>query len=1037
VTNQDRQSSCPDAETLAAFAEGRLDAGTRREVIAHVESCDDCVSMLEILSDTIATRPATSARSRVWLIAAAAAVVAAIAAITAGVFRDRRATPMARLIELAPRDARPVEARLSGGFPWAAYRGPMRAEDASADPKQMQLVGMAGELVAKANRDRDAASQHAAGMALLVIDQPLAAVDRLRSAAQSSPNDAAAWSDLAAAQYAAALRLARPSLLPEGLASADRALKIDPRHAEGRFNRALLLERLGLTREARVAWQRYLEVDPSSPWAVEARQRIAKIDAMPSGAQFRRDLPRIESAAASGDAATLATLIGAHAQMSRAYAEVEILNRWAASKNDADLNVARAIGDALVKKSGESLLREAVRAIDASGPALAEAHAIYRRGRFAYSRRELAPALADLDRAAAEFSKRRSPMALVARYYAACVRFDQNDVAAARAALEGLLAEASLHPEFAALGAQIRWELALCRMVDGDWSGALPLLDESRSSFRRLDERYHLGFIESLLADTLLSLGRRDEGWAARTRAFAILSADDDPDRLPVSMKAAAQMEMRAGLLENARALLDAARASVTGNASDAIAADVLVHASLVSVALGDRDEAARTLRDASAAAERIADPAARELAKTHLDLAGAAAVLKGDPRHARAMLTRAIDAYRASGRTVFLPECYLLRARASDRADAIADLDAGIEALEHSRIRTGTIVGTGVLNAGVALYEDAIRLAAENSDVERALRYAERSRAQVAGATTSLRDVQAQLGDAAVLDVITLPDEIVTLCITARDAAMQRHRGREVTYDVVVRPFEAQIANARQLIVVADRATQSISFAALYDGATKRRLIERMPVSMAISAGALRRAHRPAAGSLLAVALPSGSANAGLPETAGEIAGITTLYRNAVTIAPDRATFAEFESEAPRADVIHIAGHTLSQSDDDGTALVFAKERVTWTSIATRPLPRAPIVVLAACNTLRQPLSPNVRAMTLGEGFLAAGATDVIGTLAPIPDVEARPLFESIHRHLAAGASPAEAVRAAQLEAISRGDDVWRAVTSLTRSTS
>ena len=63
-----------------------------------------------------------------------------------------------------------------------------------------------------------------------------------------------------------------------------------------------------------------------------------------------------------------------------------------------------------------------------------------------------------------------------------------------------------------------------------------------------------------------------------------------------------------------------------------------------------------------------------------------------------------------------------------------------------------------------------------------------------------------------------------------------------------------------------------------------------------------------------------------------------------------------------------------------------------------------------------------------------AAGATDVVGTLTPIADTDARELFLSIHRHLTAGDVPAEAVRAAQREAIARHSDAWRAVASLTR---
>ena len=1011
----------PGAETLAAFGEGRLPPDERARLIEHIEGCDDCVAALEAVNETMATRNVVGFRRRNWwLAAAAAAVVAGVLSLT--VLRERE--PMDRLIELVPRSARPVEARLSGAFPWAAYRGPMRAEDAQADPDRMKLIGTAGELVAAADREPSADAQQAAGVALLVIDQPMAAIARLRAAADASPNDARAWSDLTAAQYSAALRLNRAALLPEALASADRALRSDPRLPEGRFNRALILERLGLVQEARAAWDRYLEVDASSQWAAEARARLAKLGAKASAS---------------------------NAQKRRTFAEAETLGRWAEAMQRGDaagakreLEAARAAGAELVRTSGESLLSEAVRSAEMTTATLPEAHALYRRGRIAYSKRELDAARADLERAASLFGS--SPMSLVARYYAASVLFDRNDVALARQALEELLREADAHPHFIALGALVRWELALCLMVDGDWSGALPLLDESRTAFARLDERNHLGFIESLLADVLLSLGRPDDAWAARTRAFALLSEQGSGDRLPVSLKAAAQMEMRRGLLTTARAVLDVAHASAI--ASDAIAADVLVHSAMVDAALGDGGAAARSLREGAAAAGRIRDTTTRELAEAHLELAGAAAIVKSDPRRAREMLTSAIDAYRAKSRTVFLPECYLLRARAASSAgEAAADLESGIEALEHSRIRTGAVVGTGVLNAGVALFEDAIRLSADYGDVKRAFAYAERSRAQLGGAPSSITELQQHLGttDAAVLEIVALPEELVAICVTAGDAVMVRRPVRREAleelaarsaraaedkqsltqiYELVVRPFESHLARSRQLIVVADRALQSVPFAALYDETMRRYLVERMAVSMAMSAGALRQAGQPVLQQVLAVGLPSGESAAGLPESANEIAGVTALYPSAVTIAPDGATFAAFAGAAPRANVIHIAGHTERQSDDHGTALVFANGRVTWSAIASRPLPYAPIVVLAACESL-QPL---------GNGFLAAGASDVVGTLTPIADADAHDLFQSIHEHLAAGLAPADAVRAVQVEALTRRSGAWRSIASLTR---
>ncbi|HVR38357.1 MAG TPA: CHAT domain-containing protein [Thermoanaerobaculia bacterium] len=1012
------KSACPPTEILAMFADGRIPRSEVAPLVAHIDECEDCMATLEAANETLAT-VRTPFRARWWMAAAAALIAGVVSLFVINQLRAR--SPMDRLVRLMPAGIRLSEARLSGGFAWAAYRGPMRAENADDDPQHMQLIGAAGEIVANADRDHSADAQQAAGVALVVTDRPLQAVARLRTAVQASPNDAAAWSDLAAAQYAAALRLSRPSLLPEALVSADRALRIDARSPEARFNRALILERLGLAQEARAAWQHYLEVDSSSPWAAEARDRMKKIE---QGAD-NRGAP--------------------DAQRTRAYAEVETLGRWAESNSAHELSSARTIGDALIRRSGESLLREAVRAIDDATPSqraiLAEAHAAYRRGRIAYSRNQLDVARTELARAAEGFEEGGSPMRFVARYYAANVRFDQNDVDGASHALEVLLGE--LHPSYIALAAQVRWELALCLMVEGDWSGALPLLEASRDGFRRLEEHNHHGFLESLVADALLSLGRPDEAWSARTRAFALLSADGRGDRLPVCMQAAVQMELRSGRLETARALMDVERSAGRAIASDFVAADALIRSALINTRIGDVEAARASLREAEAASVRVADPSMRELARAHVQLATAAGLVSSDSARAENLLGHAIELYRASDRTVFLPECHLLRARAElhrgDRDAAARDLDEGVAMLERSRVRVGGVVGTGVLDAGEALFDEAIRLSLDRSDVSAALAYSERSRTQLRNdGIVTVPQLQTRLGTsgAAILQLIALPNELVAICVTARDAQVKRQPlAREAIeslvkrealaewYDLAIRPFDAMLAGARELIVVADRPMDAVPFAALYNSATHQYLVQRMPVSRAMSASALHPSTVDAEkGSLLAVALPSGEANAGLPETSREVAGIARLYPNAVTI--EDASFAAFNDAAPRANVIHIAGHTQRTTGDAGSALVFARERVTWSAIASHALPRAPIVVLAACESL-----------ALGHGFLAAGATDVIGTLTPVADADARELFQSIHHHLAAGAIPAVAVQQAQLEALARHSSAWRAVTSLTRS--
>lgn len=270
---------CPSDETLALFVTGDIDDATRKNVLAHIESCSDCMAAVlaanaHLEEERSALQPTgTSAlhESRWWLGAVAAAIIVAVIGFP---MLRQRSDPMARLVAVAPASARPVEPRLSGEFGWAPYRGPMRSGDSAIDVERMKLQGAAGEVLERAQRDHSPEAQRAAADALVLVDRPVDAIDRLRTIAEASPRDARVWNDLAAARYAAALQVERPSLLAEALAAADHALTADPKSVEALFNRALIVERMGLASEAKQAWLRYLEADSGSPWAAEARTHL-------------------------------------------------------------------------------------------------------------------------------------------------------------------------------------------------------------------------------------------------------------------------------------------------------------------------------------------------------------------------------------------------------------------------------------------------------------------------------------------------------------------------------------------------------------------------------------------------------------------------------------------------------------------------------------------------------------------------------------------------------------------------------------------
>ena len=302
---------------------------------------------------------------------------------------------------------------------------------------------------------------------------------------------------------------------------------------------------------------------------------------------------------------------------------------------------------------------------------------------------------------------------------------------------------------------------------------------------------------------------------------------------------------------------------------------------------------------------------------------------------------------------------------------------------------------------------------------------------------------------DTAVLEIVVLDDEVLTFCVTEDALAVGRVKsGRAKSdspmllrhparlYYATVRGVESAIARARHLIFVPDPMLDGVSFGALYDTRTRTHLIERFRVSMAISASSLQPAPHAKPGSVLAIALPSGESagTIGLPTITRELADVRSLYPR--SIGDERTSFAQLASSAASADVVHIAGHTQVRTGAAGAGLRFGeREWASWRNIAAARFDEKSTVVLAACETLRRPEYGQGFELSLGGGFLAAGAGDVIGTLDVIADEDAYEIFRSVHRELAAGADAAEAVRRAQIEALaSRRKMAWQSVAVLTR---
>jgi CHAT domain-containing protein len=94
-------------------------------------------------------------------------------------------------------------------------------------------------------------------------------------------------------------------------------------------------------------------------------------------------------------------------------------------------------------------------------------------------------------------------------------------------------------------------------------------------------------------------------------------------------------------------------------------------------------------------------------------------------------------------------------------------------------------------------------------------------------------------------------------------------------------------------------------------------------------------------------------------------------------------------------------------------------------------------VIVLSACGTQNARSSRAGGVAGLAYSFLGAGAPSIVGTLWSVDDLATHSLVVALHRQLAAGVSPARALRDAQLQALQSADPyarspvVWAAFTS------
>ena len=158
------------------------------------------------------------------------------------------------------------------------------------------------------------------------------------------------------------------------------------------------------------------------------------------------------------------------------------------------------------------------------------------------------------------------------------------------------------------------------------------------------------------------------------------------------------------------------------------------------------------------------------------------------------------------------------------------------------------------------------------------------------------------------------------------------------------------------------------------------------------------------------------------LPSSAAEAKDIHRLYGAGTLLTAGAASRTAFLKGLETADLVHFAGHAVIDPDmPDLSRLLLADDRqgrgsVYAHEIEALRLPRAPVVVLAGCETAAGRTYRGEGSISLARAFLRAGALTVVATLWPLEDDSSRALFVGLHQHMIAGLPPHQALRRAQL---------------------
>lgn len=806
--------------------------------------------------------------------------------------------------------------------------------------------------------------------------------------------------------------------------AADRAWRLS--HAAGAaWNRAVAMDRMGMSASAAKTWQEAFVRESALGWRREASGR------------------RQAAAARAGGPPERSLEMFFYRQMMTADASDDVVN-----------------GDYLASDTAKWLARMGHKA---GWERLQAALTIYARGRDLFERNEYEAARRAYAAAEKELEALHAPLALIAR--------DQRIRSGCSEAMSGCLESMRAFRREVAASGRYRWLAARAAYGEGQTLYRQGRLYEAEGNlqvalaeFETLGDQTSVGFMHVLLANVFAAAGESDlamqhflEGIACRPASIG--------DRRRKMLEDAAMFMLRHGYIAAAELLLDEMTISPS---TDATNVTEWMLRGIIAFRRGDVAAAARCFARAHQLLAAVKDESAREDAQFRLAIAEAGSRMPtANPIIAE--LNAGIAAHQRAEFSVWLPQLLSERGAAYERANdpqrAEDDYRRAIDLLESREPRVDeTVLALGVTAEGESPFDRLIRLLLRQDRIAGALSIAQRSNAlrisslhalgaglrgdpfrqHVAGDGVAELRARLQTDEVAVAYHL-LRNELITWVISSREiVAMRKPVKAEDLVRQTGRLFECGCSSCPEAVVsvsvtllrgwierVPRGATLMIQPPAELDAVPfsmlttvkSERLITRNAVTTAPSLHAFARAslndadRRRAISAFFAAAPLPGGDLVPLPLSVSETMHASRAYKH--SLVETHATRARFLERSPMYSIIHFAGHVVvNPSHPLFSALAFDDGGLLYMhELDARSFANARMVVLSGCESGRTPRPT----MSVANALLSQGVPSVVYTIVPVTDEAAETFAIAFHRAVAAGEGRASAVRHAQLSTMAR----------------